>query len=80
MDRDRDTTRRQKMQKLTDYRVKITYTTNYKFSPNTTTTETFMAHTENEANSIASNRAYTYRAWGCINIQTQVIPNTYTLP
>ena len=68
------------MQKLTDYRIKITYTTNFKFSPNTTKTYTKMARTEREANQIASSEAYTLKAWGNININTQVTPHTYTLP
>ena len=68
------------MQKLTDYRVKITYTTNYTLFSNITESYTKMARTEREANQIASSEAYTLRARGNININTQVTPHTYTLP
>jgi len=39
-----------------------------------------MARTEREANNIAANQVNIHRAWGFINIKTQIIPHTYTLP
>jgi len=63
--------KRDKMQKLTDYNVTISYNTisnNYKF------------HTEKEAKAFISNQKTTLTAWGITDFTITFKPQTYTLP